>query len=228
MQARWHLVLGALALLGLGLGLGAMAVLPGAKAPSFAAVQKATPSSEAVLLDRNGQVLHATRVDFRKRRLSWTGYDEVAPIFWWVLQSAEDKRFFRHHGVDIRALGHGAWQSLWGRRRGGSTITMQLARLLPGAPRSGGIVKRKLQAMRMALALERHWSKQQILEAYANLVTVRGEVQGLAAASWFLLGKAPTGLDEAEVAVLVASLRAPNAPWPEVARRARLLAVGSS
>lgn len=227
MQARWHLVLGAFALLGLGLGLGAMAVLPGAKAPSFAAVQKATPSSEAVLLDRNGQVLHATRVDFRKRRLSWTGYDEVAPIFWRVLQSAEDKRFFRHHGVDIRALGHGAWQSLWGRRRGGSTITMQLARLLPGAPRSGGIVKRKLQAMRMALALERHWSKQQILEAYANLVTVRGEVQGLAAASWFLLGKAPTGLDEAEAAVLVASLRAPNAPWPEVARRARLLAVGT-
>lgn len=227
MQARWRLALGALILLGLGLGWGVMAVLLGATAPTFSAVQKATPSSEAVLLDRSGQVLHATRVDFRQRRLSWTSHGEVAPIFWKVLQAAEDKRFPRHHGVDIRALGHAVWQSLWGGRRGGSTITMQLARLLPGVPRSGGIVERKLQAMRMAWALERHWSKQQILEAYANLVTVRGEVQGLAAASWLLLGKAPSGLDEAEAAVLVASLRAPNAPWPEVARRARLLAAGT-
>ena len=223
MLLRWRIALASMVFLGLAMGTAAQLFLAGV-APSFAAVQQATPSSEAVLLDRNGQMLHATRVDFRYRRLPWTGYAEIAPVFWQVLYAAEDKRFQRHHGVDFWALGHAAWQSLQGRRRGGSTITMQLARLLPGAPKPRNIVLRKLLAMRMAWALERHWSKQQILEAYANLVTVRGEVQGLAAASWLLLGKAPSGLHRAEAAVLVASLRAPNAPWQDVARRARALA----
>ncbi len=222
MPARWRIVLVSMVFLALVMGMAAELLLAGT-APSFAAVQQATRSSEAMLLDRNGQMLHVIRVDFQHRRLPWTGYDEIAPVFWQVLQVAEDRRFHRHHGVDFRALGHAAWQSLRGRRRGGSTITMQLARLLPGAPRPRNVVKRKLLAMSMAWALERHWSKQQILEAYANLVTVRGEVQGLAAASWLLLGKAPSGLDRAEAAVLVASLRAPNAPWQDVARRARAL-----
>jgi penicillin-binding protein 1C len=90
-----------------------------------------------------------------------------------------------------------------------------------GAPRS---LVRKLAQMRAARALERSWSKEQILGAYLNLAVFRGELQGIAAAASLLFGKSPHGLDEAEAAVLAALLRSPNAPADAVLGRARALA----
>jgi len=74
--------------------------------------------------------------------------------------------------------------------------------------------------LRAALVLERGWSKDQILEAYLNLVGFRGELQGVAAASRGLFSKAPSGLGEGESALLVALLPSPGAAIGEVARRA--------
>ena len=77
--------------------------------------------------------------------------------------------------------------------------------------------------MRAAWALERSWSKAQILEAYLNLATFRGEVQGVGAASGVLLGKVPSGIGGAEAAVLAALLRQPDADRPTLRRRALAL-----
>ena len=71
--------------------------------------------------------------------------------------------------------------------------------------------------------LERRWSKQEILEAYLNLVTYRGELQGIGAASRVMFGKAPHGIDSAEAVVLARLIRAPNARRESVATRANAL-----
>ena len=89
---------------------------------------------------------------------------------------------------------------------------------------------RKFRQIVAAIAIERRWSKPQILEAYLNLVTYRGELQGIAAASSVMFGKAPQGIDSAEAAVLAALIRAPNARRETVAIRANALShsMGSS
>jgi penicillin-binding protein 1C len=77
--------------------------------------------------------------------------------------------------------------------------------------------------MRLALRLERAWTKGEILEAYLNRVTFRGELQGIAAATRGMFGKEPSGLDAAESAVLASLIRSPNASPSSVARRASRL-----
>jgi penicillin-binding protein 1C len=110
---------------------------------------------------------------------------------------------------------------------------MQLASLLDpalGRSQSRKTMVRKFRQILAALALERRWSKQEILEAYLNLVTYRGELQGIGAASRVMFGKAPQGIDSAESVVLAALIRAPNARRESVAIRANALsrALGSS
>jgi penicillin-binding protein 1C len=84
-------------------------------------------------------------------------------------------------------------------------------------------VMQKLRQMLAALALERRWSKAQILEAYLNLVTYRGEIEGVGAAARVMFGKAPDGIDAAEAVVLAALIRAPNARAAALGRRAEAL-----
>ena len=91
---------------------------------------------------------------------------------------------------------------------------MQVAALLDPDLRRGGAPRtlaEKWRQMRAAWALERTWTKEEILEAYLNLVTFRGELQGVAAAAAVLFDKAPHGLTHAESQVLAALVRAPNA-----------------
>jgi len=110
---------------------------------------------------------------------------------------------------------------------------MQLASMLDpslGRSQSRNTTLRKVRQICAALALERRWSKQEILEAYLNLVTYRGELQGIGAASRVMFGKAPHGIDSAEAVVLAALIRAPNARRESVAIRTNALsrALGSS
>jgi penicillin-binding protein 1C len=126
--------------------------------------------------------------------------------------------------VDGAALAAATVQRLMGGPpRGASTISMQLAALLdPALRRHGGprTVEQKWRQMRLSWALEANWSKSEILEAYLNLVTFRGELQGVAAAAALLFDKTPHGLDAAESAVLAVLLRAPNVTSEILARRA--------
>ena len=181
-------------------------------------------SSEAVLLDRHGAVLHERRVDPNGRRLAWTPLDDVSPLLVATLIETEDHRFREHAGIDWLAVGAAARDALTrGRVRGASTLTMQVAALLDPslrAGRSGRGVLAKLRQLRAARALEAEWSKDEILEAHLNLASFRGELQGIAAASRGLFDRDPHGLGEAEAALLVALLRAPNAERDAVTARA--------
>ena len=207
--------------------------------PSFAAIKAAYISSEAILLDRHGEPLSEVRVDPKVRRLDWVALGDVSPAMAATLVAAEDKRFYEHGGVDWSGLAGAAWDSvgrtLDGRRpRGGSTLTMQLVGFLdPALSRSsaGGNMRsfgQKWDQAQAALALERTWTKAQILEAYLNLASYRGELSGLAAAARGLFGKAPAGIDAREAAILVALLRNPNAPPATVAQRACAVAALAS
>ena len=213
----------------------ALAVAPALSAPAgdapptFAEVRAAFRPSEAVLLDRGGTVLATARIDRSVRRLDWVALDEVSPALVAAVVAGEDKRFFEHDGVDWTGLAIAAWDSAWrvvdGRRpRGGSTLTMQLAGLVDPALRARGgearTLGQKWDQASAALAIEERWSKREVLEAYLNLSSYRGELVGIGAAARGLFAKAPSGLDARESAVLVALLRGPSAQPAIVARRA--------
>ena len=196
--------------------------------PTPAQVQAAYRSSEAQLFDRGGAGLQALRVDMQARRLPWVALADISPALQQAVLLAEDQRFMRHGGVDIRALATAAWDNLFSSKaRGASTITMQLAGQLDPAlqgSRNGRSVAQKWDQMRAARAIESGWSKAQIFEAYLNLVSFRGDLQGVAAASNTLFGKAPSGLNQTDGIILASLVRAPNAPLAAVTRRACALA----
>ena len=202
--------------------------------PDFDTVRAAYPVSEGVLLDRRGEVIHELRLDDRRRVLPWTPLDAVSPVLLRALVHAEDRRFHDHGGVDWLALAASAWQSgLSSVKRGGSTLTMQLAAQLDPTLKAGAgrrSLSQKWRQMRAAWEIERTWTKSQIIEAYLNLAVYRGELTGIRAAARGLLGKDPSGLDEAESLLLVALLRAPGAAVGTVAQRACKLgsAIGAS
>ena len=183
--------------------------------------------SDTQILDRHGELLQRVRTDATVRRGQWVALADVSPALRTALVLSEDKRFYEHSGVDWRAVSAAAWGNLWNSKtRGASTITMQLAGLLDGDlqrgqdGKGGRNVVQKIGQTVSAQMLERHWRKDQILEAYLNLVPLRGELAGIDAVSRTLFGKAAHGLNEREAAITAALLRAPNARAMVVARRA--------
>lgn len=197
--------------------------------PTPQEVKAAWRPSDATLLDRHGATIATVRVDMAGRRLAWVALDDISPTLGRAVLQAEDQRFMEHGGIDFQAIGKAARDNLFGqqRTRGASTITMQLAGLLDPklAPRSTGRTwARKWDQALAARELEAGWNKRQILEAYLNLASYRGELQGIGAAARGLFGKAPSGLDAGEAAILASLLRAPTAPPRTVAKRACTLA----
>ncbi len=192
--------------------------------PSYDEVKQDFRSSETQILSREGEVIQRIRTDATVRRGQWTALSDVSPALRTALVLSEDKRFFEHSGVDWSAVSAAAWGNLWNQRtRGASTITMQLAGLLDGDWRQGAGGRTVVQKVGQAVAaqvLDRRWRKDQILEAYLNLVPFRGELVGIDALSRTLFDKAPHGLDEREAAVAAALVRAPNAKPAQVAQRA--------
>ena len=192
--------------------------------PRFEAVRGAYTPSEAWLLDRNGLPLQTLRVNAKVRRLPWVKLDELSPAMTRALLVSEDKRFLEHAGVDWRAVVSAMWDNLSGAsHRGASTLTMQLAGLLDPdlyRPTGGRSLGQKWDQMQEARNLEKRWTKQQILEAYLNLVNFRGELAGIHAAAEGLFHKHPSGLNKAEASLLAALLRGPNAEPAMVGKRA--------
>ena len=191
---------------------------------SFEQVRSEFRPSDLRVLDRHGELLQRLRTDATVRRGQWTALADVSPALRTALVLSEDRRFYEHSGVDWRAVSAAAWANLWNTKtRGASTITMQLAGLLDDDLRraSGGrSVGQKIGQAVTATQLERQWRKDQVLEAYLNLVPFRGELVGIDALSRTLFDKAPHGLDAREAAVAAALVRAPNARPALVAQRA--------
>jgi penicillin-binding protein 1C len=225
---RWYsrdrLLLAAKVLAGTGalVGVCALAFVLTAQVPRYEQVRAARRSSESVLLDRNNVVLERLRLDHHQRMLEWIGLDAMSPVLLRAVVVSEDRRFWSHYGVDPMATVSALLDNMHrSHARGASTITMQLAGLIdpPGKAAAHGWANKLLQ-MRDALAIEMHWSKREILEAYLNMVPFRGELIGVDAASRALLAKGPDGLDSADAAVLAVLIRGPGAARYRIGRRA--------
>jgi penicillin-binding protein 1C len=223
-----HLII-LLTVLIVGLGLAAVGwvVTAPPALPSYEEVVRRYQTSEGILLDSKGRVLHQLRVDDEGRRLNWTPLDKISPALLTAVIQAEDRRFYQHSGVDWLSFVSAGWRNLSsGDVRGASTVTMQLTGLIHPelAPdrRRRSLIE-KARQVRAALGVEHVWSKRQILECYLNLVSFRGELQGIAAASQGLFHKEPHGINADEALVLAALLRAPNAGSERVTSRAEAL-----
>ncbi|HUJ29372.1 MAG TPA: transglycosylase domain-containing protein [Myxococcales bacterium] len=143
---------------------------------------------------------------------------ELPEHVWRPFVQAEDRRFFSHHGVDPRALLRAAWHDLRHLRfaEGGSTLTMQLARLVRPHPRT---VRGKLAEVWFALRLERTLTKQQILDQYLTRVPLGNDVRGVEAAARLYFDKPARALNAEEARTLAAYVRRPaRAPSQRVRR----------
>jgi penicillin-binding protein 1C len=176
------------------------------------------------VVDRHGKLLRAYATGEGRWRLP-TKVADVDPRFFDVLFAYEDKRFRQHHGVDPLALMRAAFQLVTsGRiRSGGSTLTMQVARLLE--PRASRSFLAKLHQMVRAVEIERALSKDQILSLYLELAPYGGNIEGIRAASLAYFGKEPRWLTLGQAALLVALPQAPELRrpdrFPRIARTAR-------
>lgn len=197
----------------------ALVALDLALPPAMGKAQRSSP----VALDRNGAWLRALPVEQGRWRVR-ADLQRTDPAFLKNLQAVEDERFRAHLGVDplsvVRALAGnlraGATLS------GGSTITMQTARLLEPRPRNLGS---KLFEMARAFQLEAHLKKDQVLALYLTVAPYGGNLEGVRAASLSYLGHEPESLTLGEQALLIALPQAPEARRPdrrpEAARAAR-------
>ena len=176
-----------------------------------------------VVLDRDGRLLRAFATPEGRWRLP-AAVEDVDPRFFKLLFAYEDKRFHAHDGVDVLALARAAFQLVTQGRivSGGSTITMQVARLLePRAHRSFGA---KLRQIVRALELEHALSKNEILALYLTLAPYGGNLEGARAASLAYFGKEPRHLTLAEAALLVALPQSPELRRPDRFPQAALAA----
>ncbi|WP_425050964.1 penicillin-binding protein 1C [Psychromarinibacter sp. S121] len=166
------------------------------------------------MLDRHGTLLRAYTVADGRWRLD-VSLDGVDARYLDMLIAYEDKRFYRHHGVDPAAMLRAVGQALRNGRiiSGGSTLTMQVARLLENGPT--GEWHGKLRQLRLALALERHLTKQQILALYVNRAPFGGNLEGVRAATFAYFGKEPRRLTPAEAALMVALPQSPERRRPD-------------
>jgi penicillin-binding protein 1C len=173
--------------------------------------------------DREGRILSVLPAPGGFWRLA-TRPEDVSPILLDLLIAAEDRRFYRHPGVDPLALGRAAGQWLRAGRvvSGGSTITMQAARLLEPRPR--GLRAKAIEIFR-AFQLEARFSKREILSIWLTLAPQGGNIEGMRAGALAWFGRPAQRLDAAEAALLIALARRPAALSPdrhaEAARAAR-------
>jgi penicillin-binding protein 1C len=176
------------------------------------------------VVDRNGVLLRAFTMPDGRWRLP-VQESEVDPRFIAMLIAYEDQRFYRHHGVDVLSLGRAAlqWASYGHIVSGGSTLTMQAARLL--SPRAEKSVGAKVEQIFRALRIERQTNKTGVLALYLALAPYGGNIEGARAASLAYFGHEPKKLSIAEAALLVALPQSPETRrpdrFPNAARAAR-------
>lgn len=150
--------------------------------------------------------------------------ENVSPLYLEALLAYEDRWFYQHPGVNPMALARAAWLNLRGGRvvSGGSTLSMQVARLLDPHDRT---LAGKLRQLWRTAQLEWHLSKREILQLYLDRAPFGGTLQGVAAASWAYLGKSPMHLTPSEAALLAVLPQAPSRlrpdRHPDRAQRAR-------
>ncbi|NCC25599.1 MAG: penicillin-binding protein 1C [Deltaproteobacteria bacterium] len=170
------------------------------------------PDGAVRLMDRQGRLLRFFLPADQQWRFP-VRLQDVSPVLIHTLTVSEDRFFRRHPGINPLAVLRAAWLNLRSGRvvAGGSTITMQVARLTSPRPRT---LVAKLHEATRALQLERRLTKDEILERYLNLTPYGGNIVGVGAAAHFYFGKAPDRLSLAESALLAVLPRSPTAYDP--------------
>ncbi len=226
-QRRWPHILAWLALALLILTTAAHLATKPPPMPTYAAVRADWQPSEAWLYDRDGQLLDSERVNFERRRLAWVPLNAISPAVRAAVVQSEDRRFWSHGGVDWLAVASVVRARLkiggtGDHSRGASTLPMQLAAFLdPSLAQPGQRDWRtKLRQMRAAQVLAANWSHEQMLEAYFNLVPLRGEAQGIGAGARALFGKRPADMTRTDAALFAGLLPNPTATAEALGRRA--------
>lgn len=168
----------------------------------------------ATVSDRNGALLRAFTVPGGQWRLP-ARIADIDPLLIDMTVAYEDRRFRYHPGVDPLALARAAYQLATNGRivSGGSTLSMQLARLLE--PREDRSITAKLRQMARAVQLEWRYSKDEILGWYLTLAPYGGNLEGVRAASLAYFGKEPRKLSVGEAALLVALPQSPESRRPD-------------
>jgi penicillin-binding protein 1A len=209
---QWRLLLGGVGCFGLGLGVawGSWSrACAGGNCPSIGALDAYRPTEALKIYAADGRLITSLGTE----RRTVVRLDELPPALPAAFVAVEDKRFFRHHGIDYRRFLGALRANLVERRfaEGFSTITMQLARnvwdeKLP----STKSLTRKVREGRVALEIERTYSKDKILELYLNQIFLGGSLYGVEAASQNYFGKPAAQLNPAEAALLAGITRYPN------------------
>ncbi|WP_121060703.1 penicillin-binding protein 1C [Chachezhania antarctica] len=165
--------------------------------------------------DRHGALLRAYPVSDGLMRMGLSDLADVDPLYRAMLIRYEDKRFYSHPGVDLLAMARATGQAILSGKAvsGGSTLTMQVARLLEDG--STGRWAGKLRQIRVALALERRMPKERILSLYLTHAPFGGNLEGVRAASYAWFGKPPRRLRPEEAALLVALPQSPTQRRPD-------------
>lgn len=177
--------------------------------------------------DRDGHLLRS----FLSAQETYQTYVPLTDISPWLIQAVlvvEDRRFYAHKGVDFRAVLRALWQNVkhWRVVSGASTITQQLIRLWQPRPKTW---RGKLAEAWQAWQVEKHYSKEQILEQYLNLLEFGSQTQGVQAAARFYFGVPAGSLSLAQSALLAGIIQSPvrlhplQNPAAALARRNRVL-----
>jgi 1A family penicillin-binding protein len=196
--------------------------------PGAAELRAFLPSEGGLVLDRNGvEIGHLSPA----RRIN-VPLSQIPQAVQQAFIATEDRRFYRHGGVDFRGVLRATWRNITagGIREGFSTITMQVARTaFIGNRFPGRSPRRKLLEIRLAGLLEKHLTKDQILEHYLNVIYLGNGLYGVEAASRDLFGKSVQSISLQQAAVLAAVTRSPTnyAPreFPDRARQRRNLVI---
>ena len=227
---RVMLALGAIIVFGIALLAGAWSrACAGGTCPSIAVLSNYDPDQASRVYAADGRLI----TDFGLQRRTVVPLREMSPAVLAAFLAVEDKRFYEHHGIDwVRAFGAVKPVFVGRRLQGFSTITMQLAgNLWPESiDRRQRTPKRKLREMRVALEIEKNYSKDKILELYLNQIELGNRAFGVEAASQRYFGKSVKQLNVAEAAMLAAMPKAPSRynprRNPDLAVQRRNLVIG--
>ncbi len=172
--------------------------------PGVEALQKAQSLRPSVIVSADGEVIGRFATAYQAP----VALKDVSPELVKALIATEDHRFYEHGGIDFKRTLASAWNTLQGDMQGGSTLTQQLARnLFPQEIGNERSLNRKLREAITALRLERHSSKDQILESYLNSAPFLYNVRGIEMAARTYFGKPAAQLDTAQGATLVGMLK---------------------
>ena len=172
--------------------------------PGIGDLRKAKSEVPSVLLASDGTVL----AEYRRIHRQWVALEKISPHVVNALIATEDRRFYAHHGIDLRRTAGALLSTLSGELQGGSTITQQLARnLYPEEIGRAATLTRKVKEAITALKIEALYSKQEILETYLNTVPFLYNAFGIEMAARTYFDKSASQLDVLESATLIGMLK---------------------